>query len=195
MKLLHSLLLSVSLALCAPAIQAAPFTLDSTHTSVYFAASHFDRTMVRGRFNKVAGQIDYDEAKRTGSVDISIEVDSVDTGVRTLDTMLKSGQFFEAARFPEIRFQSTRFEFDGERLHAVSGKLTLHGVSLSAQLLATRFSCGEIKVFLSRSHVCGGDFQTTIQRSAFGMERFLPDVGDAVQIMISIEATPARLEQ
>ena len=190
MKFFRSFLLLVGLMQSATLGQAAPLVLDSSHTSVYFAASHFDRSMVRGRFNRITGQIDFDEGNRSGKVDISIDPDSIDTGSRALNDVLKSPQFFDAEQFPEIRFQSTGFEFEGERLRAVSGKLSMHGVSLPVQLLANRFKCGEVKVMVLRRHVCGGDFHATVKRSAFGMMRFLPDVGDTVQIDISIEASP-----
>jgi polyisoprenoid-binding protein YceI len=186
----NSLLFFLALSLSVAAA-AVPFTIDSAHTSAYFAASHFERSLMRGRFNKVSGQLDFDEAKRSGSVDIRIEVDSIDTGSRALNDVLKSPQFFDAEQFPEIRFQAGSFEFDGERLHALSGKLTMHGVSLPLQLRADRFRCGEVKVMVLRRYVCGGNFHATIKRSAFGMQRFLPDVGDTVEIAISIEASPA----
>lgn len=191
MKFSRLSLLLASLMQSAAVVQAAPMVLDGSHTSAYFAVSHFDRSLVRGRFKRITGQIDFDEAKRSGSVDIRIDPDSVDTGLRALDDVLKSPQFFDTEQFPEIRFQSTGFEFDGERLHAVRGKLSMHGVSMPVQLLADQFKCGEVKVMVLRRQVCGGAFHTTIKRSAFGMTRFLPDVGDAVQIDISIEASPA----
>jgi polyisoprenoid-binding protein YceI len=191
MNFFRSSLLLVGLMQSGTLVLAAPLVLDSSHTSAYFAASHFERSMVRGRFNRIAGQIDFDEAGRSGTVDIRIDPDSIDTGLRALNDVLKSPQFFDTEQFPEIRFQSTGFEFEGERLRAVSGKLSMHGVSLPVQLLANHFKCGEVKVMVLRRHVCGGTFHATVKRSAFGMTRFLPDVGDTVQIDISIEASPA----
>lgn len=95
---------------------AAPFVLDTAHTSAYFAVAHFDRAMVRGRFNKISGTVDFDAAARSGTIDIHIDPASVDTGVRVLDSVLKSPQFFDAEQFGDIRFQSAQFAFDGERL-------------------------------------------------------------------------------
>lgn len=191
MKFSRLPILLASLMQSATVVQAAPLVLDSSHTSAYFAASHFERSLVRGRFKRITGQIDFDEAKRSGTADIRIDPDSIDTGLRALDDILKSPQFFDTEQFPEIRFQSTGFEFEGERLYAVNGKLSMHGVSLPVQLLADRFKCGEVKVMVLRRQVCGGVFHATIKRSGFGMTRFLPDVGDMVQIDISIEASPA----
>lgn len=188
--LLRSLLLATC-TLSGAAAHALPFTIDNAHTSAHFAVSHFERSLVRGRFDKIAGQIDFDETRRTGSVDIRIDADGIDTKSRVLNDVLKSEQFFDVEKFPDMRFQSNRFEYDGERLQALSGKLTIRGVTLPLQLTATRFLCGEVKLLVLRRNVCGGAFHATIKRSAFGMQRFLPEVGDTVEIFISIEATPS----
>lgn len=183
-------LAAVLLATLAAPARSAPFVIDTAHTSAHFAASHFGRTLVRGRIMQVSGTIDFDAAGRTGQVDISLAADSLDTGVRVLDAVLKSPQFFDTEQYPTIRFVSSEFVFDGERLQAIRGILTLHGDTQPVQLQASRFSCGEIKVMVVRRQVCGGDFQATILRSAFGMTRMVPDVSDSVTIDIAIEATP-----
>ncbi|WP_420993275.1 YceI family protein [Cupriavidus sp. 30B13] len=174
------------------AAQAAPanYTVDPTHTAVYFAASHFDRTSVRGRFDKIDGRINYDEATGAGGIDFTVNADSLDTGNRSLDGVLQSAQFLDAQNFPVVRLSANRFILDGQRLAAVEGQLTLHGVTQPVRLEAQRFSCGDISLFGIKRHVCGGDFRAVISRSAFGMTRFLPDVGDAVTLTISVEASP-----
>jgi len=178
------------LALVCPVVQAAPFVLDESHTSVHFAVAHFERSTVRGRWTKIKGGLDYDAVTRVGAVDISIDPDTVDTGLRVLDSVLRSAQFLHTEQFPVIRFLSTGFEFDNENLKAISGHLTLHGVSLPVRLLADRFNCGEVRLMALRRYVCGGDFHVTIKRSEFGMNRMLPEVGDTVRIDIAIEASP-----
>lgn len=169
---------------------AGSYQIDSAHTAVYFSASHFDRTFMRGRFMGIQGVVEFDAAEKTGRLDINIDPDTVDTGLRGLDVVLKSAQFFDTKEFQVVRFQSNRFEFDGAQLQAVHGALTLHGKTLPVVLRATRFSCGEVKFLVLRRMVCGGDFQAKIQRSDFGMRHALPDVGDTVVLDISVEATP-----
>jgi polyisoprenoid-binding protein YceI len=183
-RLLFCLLLPIG------ACQAASFKIDNAHTSVHFAVSHFDRTLLRGRFDGIIGKIEFDPVAHSGALDITIDPDSVDTSSTGLDGVLKSDQFFDTEQFHFARFQSDRFIFDGDQLKAVAGQLTLHGMTLPVQLTASRFSCGEVKILLLRRHVCGGDFHATISRSAFGMRRFLPDVSDAVYIDVAIEALP-----
>lgn len=184
------LLAALTLAGTSAPLLAAPYQIDSAHTAVHFAASHFDRTWLRGRFMGIKGQVEFDAAQKSGSLDVSIDPDTLDTGLRGLDTVLKSSQYFDTKEFPQARFISTRFEFDGERLLAVQGDLTLHGVTLPVRLQAQRFSCGEVKFLVLKRHVCGGDFHAEIRRSAFGMRHALPDVGDLVLLDIAVEASP-----
>ena len=175
--------------LCAPAF-AASFAPDLAHTSVYFGASHFDRSTMRGRFDKIDGAINFDESTRQGGFDFTVDADSINTRLRVLDGVLKSEQFLDAAKFPVIRLRSDRFVVEGGKLVAIEANLTLHGVTQPVRLEVRRFSCGDEKMPGSTRHVCGGDFHLAIARSAFGMTRFLPDVGDRVDIDISVEATP-----
>jgi polyisoprenoid-binding protein YceI len=185
-----------ALSLLAPALsgtaRAEPtnYAVDPSHTTVYFAASHFERTSVRGRFGKIDGRISYDETSGSGAIDFTVDADSVDSGNRTLDGILRSAQFLDAQNFPVIRLRANRFVRDGERLVAVEGELTLHGVTQPLRLETERFSCGDISLFGIKRHVCGGDFRAVLSRSAFGMTRFLPEVGDIVVLTMSVEATP-----
>ena len=178
-------------ALIAPAsVLAAPFAPDLAHTSVYFGVLHFDRSTVRGRFDKIDGAINFDEATQQGGMDFTVAADSVNTRLTVLDGVLKSEQFLDATQFPTIRLRSDRFVVENGKLVAVEGTLTLHGVARPVRLEVRRFNCGEMKLPGATHHVCGGDFHLAIQRSVFGMTRFLPEVGDRVDLDISVEATP-----
>ncbi|WP_149135454.1 YceI family protein [Cupriavidus campinensis] len=191
--MLPRLLIAALLGASAP-IWAAPvnYNVDPTHTAVYFGASHFDRTTVRGRFNKLDGRILYDPATGMGSIDFTVDTDSVDTGNRSLDGVLRSPQFFDSQNFPVARFQGNRFVVEGGKLVAVEGQVSLLGVTHPLRLEADRFSCGRVVLFGVGRDVCGGDFHASLPRSAFGMTRFLPDVGDTVTLHIAVEATPAQ---
>jgi len=174
--------------------RAAPtnYNVDPTHTTVYFGASHFDRTTVRGRFNKLDGRIVYDPATGAGSIDFTVDTESVDTGNHSLDGVLRSPQFFDAQNFPVARFQGNQFVVEGGKLVAVEGQVSLLGVTRPLRMEADRFSCGRVVLFGVGRDVCGGDFHASLPRSAFGMTRFLPDVGDTVTLHISVEATPVQ---
>jgi len=119
---------------------------------------------------------------------ISVQTTSVDTGNISVDNVLRSEQFLDADRYAEVHFASDRFVFEGDKLIAVEGRLTLHGVERPLRLEARRFVCKEVPLGLLRRFVCGGDFRAVLKRSDFGMKRFLPEVGDEVELEISGEA-------
>ena len=180
---------SAGLGLLAGVSNAADFALDASHTAVYFAVPHYDISLVRGRIAKLAGTVRFDAAAKTGALDIRVDADSLDTGNRTLDQILRSDQYLDTARFGDVRYAGSGFVFDGDRLVAIDGTLILHGVARPVRLAAQRFTCKEVKLGLIGHHVCGGEFTTTIKRSDFGMTRFLPEVGDTVELSISVEAS------
>jgi polyisoprenoid-binding protein YceI len=168
---------------------AAEFALDASHTSVHFAVSHYDVSLVRGRIAKITGTLQFDPVAKTGAVDVRIDPDSIDTGNRTLDSILRSEQFLDTAQTGDARFSGNGFVFDGDRLTAIEGTLILHGVVRPVRLAVQRFTCKDVRFGLLARHVCGGEFQATIRRSEFRMTRSLPEVGDEVELAISIEAT------
>jgi polyisoprenoid-binding protein YceI len=167
---------------------AAEFALDASHTIVYFAASHHDIALVRGRFAKLRGSVQYDADAKTGAMLVSVQTGSIDTGNSAMDNVLRSDQFLDAERYPEAHFTSERFVFDYGKLVAIEGKLSLHGVERPLRLTVQRFVCREVALGIVRHYVCGGDFHAVLKRSDFGMTRFLPEVGDEVDLAVSGEA-------
>ena len=167
---------------------AANFALDTSHTAVHFAVSHFDVSYVRGSFRKISGMVRFDPAAKTGAVDVRIGLDSVDTGNATLDQVLRSPQFLDTGQIDEARFAGDGFVFAGDTLAAIDGSLVLHGILRPLRLVAQRFTCKDVRAGIISRRVCGGEFRATISRSAFGLTRFLPDVGDAVLLTIDVEA-------
>lgn len=185
--------LAIVLTMCATSALAAPveYTIDPAHTTVYFAATHTERSSVRGRFGKIDGRIVYDADTGAGALDVTVDLASVDTGNRTLDGVLRSAQFFDIAQHPVARVRAQRFIVESGQLVAVEGELALHGVTQPLRLQAERFRCGEVTLFGVSRQVCGGDFRAEVPRSAFGMTRFLPDVGDSISLQVAVEASPA----
>jgi polyisoprenoid-binding protein YceI len=172
----------------SPRAAAEEYSLDTYHTSVHFAVSHNDISYVRGRFAKLRGSVQYDAQARTGAMVISVQTNSIDTGNTAVDNVLRSEQFLDADRYPEVHFASDRFVVEDGKLIAIEGKLTLHGVQRPLRIEARRFICREVPLGLLRRFVCGGDFRAVLKRSEFGMTRFLPEVGDEVELEISGEA-------
>lgn len=183
--ILASLLTTTGLAQA----QSLNFNVDPAHTFSYFEIRHNGTSTIRGRFDKKEGTVALDRTAKTGKADITIDVSSLSTGVAPLDAHLKTKDFFNAAEFPTIRFVGDAFSFDAGKVTAVAGTLTLLGKTLPATLKATYFNCYE-NARLKRE-VCGGDFETTILRSAYGMTNALPRIPDEVTIKIQIEAIRA----
>ena len=176
------------LAALAGSAAAANFAVDPNHASVHFAVSHNDISFVRGRFCRITGSVQFDPAGKTGAMTISVPATTIDTGNTAVDNVLRSDQFLDVERYPYVHFVSERFVFERENLTAIEGQLTLHGVQRPLRLAARRFQCKEVPIGIVRQHVCGGEFQTTIRRSDFGMTRFLSEVGDEVELTIDGEA-------
>ncbi|RZI80947.1 MAG: polyisoprenoid-binding protein [Rubrivivax sp.] len=187
-KTLSLSLLTAMAALAASAAQAAPATyaIDPTHTFVTFEAKHFGTSTNRGRFDKKSGSITLDLEAKTGKADITLDTASITTGTAAFDGHLKSKDFFNVEAFPTATFVGDKFTFDGDKVSAVSGTLTLLGKSQPAEFKANNFGC-YMNPRLKRE-VCGGDFETTIQRSTFGMTFGVPMIPDNVKLVVQVEA-------
>lgn len=106
------------------------WNLDLSHSEVNFAVKHMMISTVRGKFNKFSGTIDFNEADPThSSIDVSIDVASIDTRDEKRDGHLKSGDFFDVEKFPAITFKSTQVEKVSDSTAKVTGDLTIRGVS------------------------------------------------------------------
>lgn len=167
-KSLFSLLaVAAAAAMTAGAAQAANYAIDPTHTFVTFEIGHFGASTNRGRFDKKQGTVEFDRAAKTGKVDITIDTTSVNTGTPTFDKHLQSADLFDAAKHPTIKFVSDKFSFNGDKVSEVTGQLTLLGKTAPVTLKATQFNCYDSPML--KREVCGGDFETTIDRTQWGM--------------------------
>ncbi len=106
------------------------WNLDLSHSEINFAVKHMMISTVRGKFNKFSGTIDFNEADpASSSIDVSIDVASIDTKDEKRDGHLKSGDFFDVEKFPAITFKSTKVEKLSANSAKVTGDLTIRGVS------------------------------------------------------------------
>jgi polyisoprenoid-binding protein YceI len=149
---------------------AAPVTykVDSNHTYPSFEADHFGGMSVwRGKFNKTSGSITLDLEAKTGSVVITIDTTSIDTGNDDLNKHLKSGDFFDAGKFPTATYKGKFSKFTDGKPTAVAGELTLHGVTKPVTLTIRSFKCAPHPV--SKKEFCGADVSASINREDFGI--------------------------
>lgn len=173
---------------------ADQYVLDPEHTEVRFTWDHLGMSRQGGRFVDVTGTLDFDEARPDASkVSAIIKVASIWTGVAALDShLVKSREFFDAAKFPTITFTSTAVRPTGAKTAEVVGDLTINGQARPAVLAVTwNFAGGhpmaKINPALSDQYVAGFSAVTQIRRSDWGMTRTVPFVSDEIQITIETE--------
>lgn len=155
--------------LAAPAL-AAPtiYNVEPGHTYPSFEADHMGISVWRGKFNKSAGRIVYDKANGQGSVDIAVDIDSVDFGHDLMNTKAKSAEIFDAAKFPQAVFKG-RFEgFNNGIPSKLAGELTLHGVTRPLTLTINSLKC--VPHPMLKRDFCGADAIATFNRAEFGID-------------------------
>lgn len=183
--------LGATLLLWSTIISAESYQLDATHTTVGFTIRHNMITNVQGKFNVFDGTIEIDGATNT-LTDVVARVDttSIDTDNQKRDGHLKSADFFDVGKYPEITFQSKKIEKTGKNSYEVRGELTIKKVKKTITL--TGEMSGPIETFGSKR--IGFSAIGTINRQDFGISwnRFLDRgglvVGDEVKIRLEIAA-------
>jgi polyisoprenoid-binding protein YceI len=181
--LLSTVLLSTLLA--GSAFAADTYKIDPTHTYPSFEADHFGGLSVwRGKFNTTEGSVVLDRAAKTGTVDITIEANSLDFGNDKLNEHAKGPDMFDVAKFPKATYKG-KLVFTGDVPTAVNGELTLHGVTKPVTLKIDKFKC--IVHPMTKKDVCGADATATFNRSDFGVSYgtqmgFNPETKLAIQV-------------
>jgi polyisoprenoid-binding protein YceI len=112
---------------------AGLWTIDPGHAEVAFIGRHFMLTKVRGRFTGLEGRIEVGEQLDDSTVDVRIDVASIDSGDQTRDDHLRSDDLFDVDRHPEATFRSTRVQIDGSS-GSMIGDLTIRGVTRTVAL-------------------------------------------------------------
>ena len=189
MKSLKQLSLATVLfaALAGSAI-AAPVTyhVDGSHTFPRFSYSHFGYSTQLSSFKNTSGKVVFDAEAKTGSVDITIDMKSVNTGFDDFNGHIQGEDFLDTAKFPTATFKSTKVTFEGDKPKSIDGVLTIKGVSKPVTLTVTSFQA--MPHPMMKKPALGANAFTTIKRSEFGAGKFAPYVGDDVRIDIAIEA-------
>ncbi|GAC1498596.1 MAG: YceI family protein [Steroidobacteraceae bacterium] len=180
-------------ALAGATAFAAPVTyvIDPTHTFPSFEADHMGGLSVwRGKFNSTSGKIVLDKAAKSGSVDVTVDMSSVNFGMPKLDEHAKSAELFDVAKFPTATFSGKFTKFNGEAPAEAQGTLTMHGVSIPLTLTLNSFLCKQNP--LSKKEVCGADAAASFNRNDFGIN-FGDKYGfkQEVKLQIQVEASPA----
>jgi len=179
-------MLAMALPMMAAA-QTSTWTPDKAHSEVDFSILHMSLSKVHGRFGNIGGQIVWNDADITKStVNVTIDVSSVDTGVSARDSDLKSSGVFDVAQFPTATFVSTSVAKTANGL-TVNGNLTLHGVTKPV-VLQVEGPTGPVPGMDHKPHA-GFSASTTISRTAFDLATKYPAavLGDDVQLRIEMD--------
>jgi polyisoprenoid-binding protein YceI len=151
-------------ALAAP----AQYTIDPEHTYPSFEASHMGISVWRGKFDKTTGTATLDEAAGRGTVDITVDLKSVDFGHAKLNEFMVGPQFFDAEKFPQGHYRGTLGGFANGVPTRIDGTLTLHGVTQPLSLIVNSFKC--IPHPMLKRQLCGADALATFHRDEFGLD-------------------------
>lgn len=191
----HRFVFAMALVAASPAVAQDTWSVDKAHSEVTFQIRHFV-TKVRGRFTDFAGTIVANAARpEASSVEFAIKATSIDTDNEFRDKDLRSANFFDVEKFPEITFKSTKVSPAGKDKYAVTGLLTMRGVSKEIVLSVSYLGSMATKDREGRESAKGG-FETsvTLNRKDFGLtwNRALDTggfmLGDDVTVEINIEA-------
>jgi len=168
---LKRLMMIVLLVSVAPLSFGKPVTyeIDPNHTFPAFEADHMGGlSLWRGKINSTSGEIILDKKNKTGSVNVVMEMLSIDFGHDEMNKRAKSDDMFDIEEFPQASYEGKLINFQDGAPTKVEGELTLHGITKNVDL--------EIKAFKCRLHpfklreVCGADLRGNIMRDDFGIK-------------------------
>lgn len=187
-KALKQSVLALSLASVVGLAAAASetYVVEPTHTLPKFSYSHFGYSTQSSVFTKTSGKITLDRAAKKGSVNITIDAKSVQTGVPLFNEHIQAADFFDTAMFDTITFVSDKMSFNGDKPASVDGKLTIKGVTKPVTLKITSFHC--MPHPMVKKDACGANAEAVVKRSDFNMGKHVPYVSDEVTLTIPVEA-------
>jgi polyisoprenoid-binding protein YceI len=174
-------------ALAAP----ATYQLDPNHTYPSFEADHMGISLWRGKFNKTTGTMILDKEGGSGTVDVTVDIASVDFGHDKMNEHALSADFFDVAKYPQATYKGKLTGFAKGTPSQVVGDLTLHGVTKPVTLKINSFKC--IPHPMLKRDLCGADAIGTFQRDAFGLLAG-KDYGFKMEVTVRIQMEALRAE-
>jgi len=156
---------------CISFTQAKPVTyeIDSSHTFPAFEADHMGGlSLWRGKINSTSGEIILDKDKETGSVNVIMDMSTIDFGHEGMNKHAKNSDMFDVEKYPEAVYRGNLTDFIDGAPTKVKGSLTLHGVTKPVDLDIKSFKC-RLHPFKLKQ-VCGADAYGNIMRDDFGVD-------------------------
>jgi polyisoprenoid-binding protein YceI len=188
MKKLSLIVAALGFVAVAAHAESATYAIDPNHSFATFEIGHFGTSTNRGRFNKTAGTVTVDKAAKTGSLDVTVDTTSLDTGTAAFTKHISSEEMLNVAAFPTAHLVADKFVFGADgKVSEIDGSLTLLGKTNPVVLKAQNYNCYASPMV--KKEVCGGDFDTTIVRSQYGVSYGLNyGFPDNVHLVIQVEA-------
>lgn len=187
MKLIK--LFALTFVAATPIAFAETYNIDPSHTYPSFETDHMGISVWRGKFTKTTGTFTLDKKAKHGSIDIVIDVDSIEMGHKKLDEHVKGPDFLNTQKFPTATYKSSMIKFAGDKPVAVMGELTLMGVTKPVMLNINKFKC--IMHPMLKREVCGADASGEFKRTDFGMTKYSPPFDPVIKLAIQVEGVKA----
>jgi len=191
---MYRLAFAAVLTFFAQTASATTYTLEPNYTQGVLRWDHLGFSYPSAQFAQGTGTIDFDEKDPTmTSIEVTIPIASLNTGVPDLDERLKSDDFFEVAKYPTATFVSTRVEKGtGMNRFKVTGNLTIRKVTRPVMLEVTLLKVGRN----ARTEVAtiGFDARGTLKRSDFGLGAYVPQVSDEIRLLVTTQAAEAKAQ-
>jgi polyisoprenoid-binding protein YceI len=184
---------AVGLMVVAGAALSAPVTyeIDAGHTYPSFEADHMGGlSLWRGKFNSSKGKVVLDTAAKTGEVEVTVQMASLDFGHDAMNEHARGADIFDVAKFPTAVYKGKVSKWNGTAPAEIDGTLTMKGVTKPVKLTVNSFLCKPNP--MNRRETCGADASGTFKRDEFGVD-YGKDFGFKmdVKLLISIEAVRA----
>lgn len=187
-------LLGVGLAGLAPGTSAAApvtYQIEPTHTYPSFEADHMGVSLWRGKLNKTSGTITLDKAAGTGTLNVSIDLASIDFGLDAMNQWAVGKDFFDVSQHPQATYKGRLEGFAKGAPTRVAGELTLHGVTRPVVLKINAFKC--IPHPMLKRELCGADALGSFQRDQFGLDAG-KDYGFKMDVVLRIQVEAIQAE-
>jgi polyisoprenoid-binding protein YceI len=183
---------ALALSLVAGSALAEPvaYEFDKSHANLAFSYNHLGFSTTEGRFGEWDGVLVIDkETPANSSIEFTIDIASLDTFFPDRDKHFLSADFFDVEKFPQATFKSTKVEKVGESELEVTGDLTIKGITKPATLAVNVTALGEHP--MAKKEAAGFAVSTVVKRSDYGMDMYVPYVGDEVTVTFHAETLKA----
>lgn len=183
-----TLMLAVVALFSFTVVEQFSYTLDTAHSRLGFTIKHMGISDFNGNFGKFETKITTSKADFSDAVvELSADVNTINTGNEMRDGHLKSEDFFETEKFPTLTFKSTAFKLVKGKNYKIEGDLTLHGVTKKVTLNAVHY--GNVENPQNKKTVAGFKVTGVIKRSEFGIGAGFPAPGlsDEVNLLADLE--------